>query len=400
MTRLDLNALSQLDPSQGSKKDYLPARRGRWLDLFSGLLACSLVVSGCSGSKLGDTLGKSLEPDPQLADKASPVAAQPPDKTEKPADDVATNAAGDRESDQPTEAPAEQPESESTPVTAGTYTDLGKAPEELQPYLTDLLNLDLLKVRSPTAKPANPAAASNSSSSSSTAGAAAAAGASSAEKSTPAPPPKPDEFRPNQAVTRREYARWLIATNNRFYASQSNRKIRAGVTSSPPVFQDVSAKDPDFAAIQGLAEAGIIPSPLTGSSTTLTFRPDAPLTRQDMLLWKVPLDTRQPLPQATSAAVAEAWSFQDAGKIEPRALQAVLADYQNGDFSNIRRAFSYTTLFQPSKAATRAETAAVLWRFGNSTEGITAQDVLNPSSDQATDTPPAEADALGAQQGG
>ncbi|MEL7054677.1 MAG: S-layer protein, partial [Cyanobacteria bacterium J06588_5] len=68
---------------------------------------------------------------------------------------------------------------------------------------------------------------------------------------------------------------------------------------------------------------------------------------------------------------------QDAGKIDPRTQQAVLADYQNGDFANIRRAFNYTTLFQPDKAATRAEGTAVLWRFGNPTEGITAAEVRN-----------------------
>ncbi|MEO1446686.1 MAG: S-layer protein, partial [Cyanobacteria bacterium J06635_11] len=163
------------------------------------------------------------------------------------------------------------------------------------------------------------------------------------------------------------------------------RKIRSGVNSSQPVFQDVPVSDPDFAAIQGLSEAGIIPSPLTGSSTTITFRPDSPLTRKDLLLWKVPLDTRQPLPQATAAAVQEAWGFQDAGKVEPRALQAVLADHQNGDFANIRRAYSYTTLFQPNKAATRAEAAAVLWRFGNSTEGITAGELRAPQADTEAD---------------
>jgi hypothetical protein len=167
--------------------------------------------------------------------------------------------------------------------------------------------------------------------------------------------------------------------NNRFYQSNPNRRIRAGVTSSQPVFQDVPISDPDFAAIQGLAEAGIIPSPLTGSSTTLTFRPDAPLTRKDLLLWKVPLDTREPLPSATTEAIKQAWNFQDAEKIEPRVSQALLADHQLGDFANIRRTYGYTTLFQPDKAATRAETAAVLWRFGNPTEGITAAEVLNPT---------------------
>ncbi len=326
-----------------------------WLPLVRlSLLFTVLVMAGCSGSRLGDTVGKNLEPDPQLAENAgeasTPTATQAPisndSKTVKPV---------------PEASPAESTDSSKPDQpTAGEYTDLAQAPEEIQPYLSDLIELDLLKVRPPTTPP--PAAGTE------------------GENAKPPSPPKPDEFRPNQAITRREYARWLLATNNRFYKSQRNRKVRPGVNSSQPVFQDVKANDPDFAAIQGLAEAGIVPSPLTGSSTTLTFRPDAPLTRKDLILWKVPLDTRQPLPQATPAAVAAAWGFQDAARIEPRALQAVLADYQNGDFANILRALGYTTLFQPDKAATRAEAAAVLWRFGNSTEGITAEEVLTPGS--------------------
>ena len=195
-------------------------------------------------------------------------------------------------------------------------------------------------------------------------------------------------------MTRREYARWMLAVNNKFYGGERTRKIRPGVSSSSqPVFQDVPASDPDFAAIQGLAEAGIIPSPLTGSTTTVTFRPNAPLTRKDLLLWKVPLDTRQALPEASESEVQQAWGFQDAGKIDPRTLQAVLADYQNGDFANIRRAFNYTTLFQPDKAATRAEGAAVLWRFGNPAEGITAAEIRNPgsTSNENTEQPESEA---------
>lgn len=340
--------------------------------VFSALLTSLLVVTGCSGSKLGDTVGKSLEPDPQLAKNApvgnskTPVVVSPaptpkPSANKQPAKDT-----------QPTA------ETAAPKVTAGDYTDLGKAPEEIQPYLVDLIDLDLLKVRSPIAQPTSTRTATEGD-----------------NKAKPPALPNPDEFRPNQATTRREYARWLLAVNNRFYADQTNRKVRPGVTSSTPVFKDVSTSDPDFPAIQGLAEAGIIPSPLTGSSTTLTFRPDAPLTRQDLLLWKVPLDTRQPLPQATPAGVEEAWGFQDAAKIEPRALQAVLADYQNGDFANIRRAFGYTTLFQPVKAATRAEAAAVLWRFGNSTEGITAKDV----SGSGSGSQPAPEAQNGAQNG-
>jgi S-layer homology domain len=325
--------------------------------LLSGLLTSLIAIGGCSGSKLGETVGKTLEPDPQLTGQSTPATIKPTDQPNTSAADTQTaeaKAAAEK---------AKAAERETPKVVAGDYTDLDKAPEEIQPYLVDLIELNLLTIQAPAAPAAN--------------------SPSTGDKAKPPAPPSADEFRPNQATTRREYARWLLATNNRFYGDQRTRKIRPGVTSSTPIFQDVKTSDPDFGAIQGLAEAGIIPSPLTGSSTALTFRPDAPLTRKDLLLWKVPLDTRQPLPQATAAAVEQAWGFQDANKIEPRALQAVLADYQNGDFANIRRAFSYTTLFQPDKAATRAEAAAVLWRFGNSTEGITAAEVRNPSEAQA-----------------
>ncbi|NJL46913.1 MAG: S-layer homology domain-containing protein, partial [Leptolyngbyaceae cyanobacterium SM2_5_2] len=174
-------------------------------------------------------------------------------------------------------------------------------------------------------------------------------------------------FKPNQPITRSAYAHWLLTVNNEFYADQSTQRIRPGVTSSKPAFQDVPTTHPYFPAIQGLTEAGIIPSALTGNSTAVTFRPNDPLTRENLVLWKVPLDTRTTLPTATVEAVKGTWGFQDAAQIEPLALRAVLADHQTGDFANILRAFGYTTLFQPKKTVSQAEAAAALWRFGTQT---------------------------------
>ncbi len=339
------------------------------------LLAGLLILSGCEGSQLGSRLENSLEPDPQLADQAAdePDVIIQPEPTPTPDSDEASTP--------PTADPAPEP---TAPVTAGDYKDIGKAPAEIQPYLVDLLALDVLEIRPPAAPTPTPAPAPAPAPATSDGDTSSDGETATAKPSTPAPKPPtpagPDEFRPNQAMTRREYARWLLAVNNRLYEGDRNRQIRAGVDSSEPVFQDVPVSDPDFGVIQGLAEAGIIPSPLTGSSTIVTFRPNAPLTRKDLVLWKVPLDTREALPSASVSAVEQTWGFQDAAKIEPRALQAVLADNQNGDFANIRRAFSYTTLFQPDKAATRAEGAAVLWRFGKMDEGVTAADVLSGGS--------------------
>ncbi|MEB3213262.1 MAG: S-layer homology domain-containing protein, partial [Leptolyngbyaceae bacterium] len=232
---------------------------------------------------------------------------------------------------------------------SASFTDLDQAPEELQPYLEDLAVLGILTAPQRSAENAEGSAA-NRSVSSSTA------------------------FKPNEPITRQEYAQWLLTANNLFYGDRPSRKIRTATSSTSSAFQDVSSSNPSYAAIQGLADAGLIPSSLSGD-TTVNFRPTAPLTREDLIRWKVPLDRRGALPSTTLSAVEEAWGFQDADQINPAALPMVFADYQNGDQSNILRAFGYTTLFQPQKAVTRAEAAAVLWHFGYQADGISADEL-------------------------
>jgi len=195
-------------------------------------------------------------------------------------------------------------------------------------------------------------------------------------------------FNPDQVVTRREYARWLLAVYNRFYDDRAAAQIRPAPASSAPAFQDVPSSDPDFATIQGLAEAGILPSTLNGNATTTQFRPDDPLTREVMLLWKVPLDFRRSLPTATIEAVQETWGFQDTARVEPLALRSLLADFQNGDLANIRRTFGYTTLLQPKKPVTQAEAIASLWYFGFQGEGRSAKSVVSSSSQSSQTSHP------------
>lgn len=184
------------------------------------------------------------------------------------------------------------------------------------------------------------------------------------------------KFEPAKTLTRREFARWLLTSNNKLYGNSTSKQIRLGSTREQPAFSDVSKTDPDFGVIQGLADAGLIPSRLTGNSSDVLFRPDAPLTRQDLLLWKVPLDVRKSLPKASVDSVKETWGFQDTGDINPQALSAILADHNNGEKANIRRMLGYTTLFQPKKPVTRAQAASALWYFGYQGEGISAQEVL------------------------
>ncbi len=241
-----------------------------------------------------------------------------------------------------------------SPTTTQIFTDIDKAPQQLRSHIEDLAALGVLSL---------PPTGNKTSSSS--------------------------QFYPAKTITRREYARLLFAANNQINSSRPALQIREAAKDSQKTFQDVPSSDPDFAVIQGLADAGLIPSALSGDSSAVLFRPNAPLTREQLIGWKVPLDTRQALPNASVEAVKETWGFQDAGKIDPKALRAILADFQNSDRSNIRRAFGYTTLFQPKKTVTRAEAAAVLWYFGNASEGLSAQEVLqiNKQSQQDSSTP-------------
>ncbi|MFM7577364.1 MAG: S-layer homology domain-containing protein, partial [Microcystaceae cyanobacterium] len=77
------------------------------------------------------------------------------------------------------------------------------------------------------------------------------------------PSPTDPSFQPHNPITRREFARWLFMANNRFFADLPGKQIRQASPSSNPVFTDLPKTDKDFGMIQGLAEAGLIPSPLS-----------------------------------------------------------------------------------------------------------------------------------------
>ncbi|MBD1810197.1 S-layer homology domain-containing protein [Microcoleus vaginatus DQ-U2] len=250
----------------------------------------------------------------------------------------------------PSNSEGTTPTPSASPKSAQVSQQDGQIPQQLRQYVADLTQLEVLKVRS----------------------------AENANLETASTLPKP-----NKIVTRREYARWLVAANNQIYASRQAKQIRLAVDSSEPAFSDIPKTDPDFSAIQGLAEAGVIPSSLSGETKDVKFRPDAPLTRETMILWKVPLDTRQVLPTANIDGVKEKWGFQDASKIDSQTSRAVLADFNNGDLANIRRVFGFTTLFQPKKSVTRAEAAASLWYFGVQDQGLSAKDALEAKSQPA-----------------
>ena len=294
-----------------------------------GVLGGLLGVGAIALTSCTDSLENSLAADPSLSspqptETATPQPSPPPSpSSQKSPPSKPTPPSETTPNPEPSERPS---------------PDISPAPTALQPYLEDWAKTDILPVTDP-----------------------------------------------NQPITRRTLARWLFDANNALYGDRPAQQIRPAPPNTKPTFQDINPQDPDFPAIQGLTEAGIIPSPLTGNTATVKFNPDALVNRETLLQWKVLLDFRSTLPPASVDAIAQTWGFQDASKIDPAALKSVLADYQNSDLANIRRAFGFTTLLQPKKTITQGEAAAALWHFGLDGQGKSAADLI--PTDAVENTP-------------
>ncbi|HEY9815269.1 MAG TPA: S-layer homology domain-containing protein [Candidatus Obscuribacterales bacterium] len=343
----------------------LAVKRSRWAyqrihrpcSIALGLILLGGGMASCANSPFAEDVERSLAADPRYTDEAAPDLPDPSSNPSFPTQPLALGKQIGQQWLIPSADRIGRALDILPPRPPQQFADLDEAPEDLRPYLLDLAELGVLEPETVDADAADPSD----------------------------PPDQNDVLRPNQPVTRREFARWLVAANNQLFSDRPSYRIRLATDTAQPAFQDVPPSDPDFAAIQGLAEAGLLPSPLSGNTTTVNFRPDEPLTRETALRWKVPLDLRQPLPTASVEAVSQTWGFQDAGQIDPDALQAVLADYQNGERASTRRAFGFTTLLQPKRSVTRAEAAAVLWFFGYQGDGRSAQDVLRTRVQMSSD---------------
>ncbi|KAG7612729.1 S-layer homology domain [Arabidopsis suecica] len=172
---------------------------------------------------------------------------------------------------------------------------------------------------------------------------------------------------PYDLCTRREFARWVVSASNTLSRNSASKVYPAMYIENVTelAFDDITPEDPDFPFIQGLAEAGLISSKLSNNnmpsseSSRVTFSPESPLTRQDLLSWKMALEFRQ-LPEADSKKLYQLSGFLDIDKINPEAWPALIADLSAGEHGITALSFGRTRLFQPSKAVTKAQTAVSL----------------------------------------
>ncbi|XP_006827628.2 uncharacterized protein LOC18422877 isoform X1 [Amborella trichopoda] len=190
------------------------------------------------------------------------------------------------------------------------------------------------------------------------------------------------DVKASDLCSRREYARWLVAASSALSRSSISKVYPAMYIENVTdlAFDDITPEDPDFPYIQGLAEAGLISSKLTSSDLLNTpkrepggfiFSPDSPLSRQDLVSWKMALEKKQ-LPEVNRKVLYQRTGYMDVDKINPDAWPALVADISAGDQSITALAFGYTRLFQPQKPVTKAQ-AAIALATGDATEFVTEE---------------------------
>ncbi|XP_062120403.1 uncharacterized protein LOC133834714 isoform X3 [Humulus lupulus] len=178
------------------------------------------------------------------------------------------------------------------------------------------------------------------------------------------------DVQPSDLCTRREYARWLVSASNALSRNTISKVYPAMYIENVTelAFDDITPQDPDFASIQGLAEAGLISSKLSRGDMLSSvdedqspyfFSPESPLSRQDLVSWKMALEKRH-LPEADRKALYQVSGFIDTDKIHPDACPALVADLSAGEQGIIALSFGYTRLFQPDKPVTKAQAAIAL----------------------------------------
>lgn len=181
-----------------------------------------------------------------------------------------------------------------------------------------------------------------------------------------------DTFRPLEPLTRAEYITWLFKAYNQMRPEKERIRL---APEAEPFFSDTSADHPAYKYIQAMANTGYSIGYGDG-----IFKPDQPITREEMIAIKVGLDhdaKTLPVDRFDYTQVAQKWGFGDAKDIDKQFVAYVHKDsYDVGERGgNIVRAFGKTSSFKPKEPVLRYQAAATLWQMGWNFKRINAAQV-------------------------
>jgi hypothetical protein len=171
------------------------------------------------------------------------------------------------------------------------------------------------------------------------------------------------KFNPQGTITRAEFVRWLVSANNAIWFDQPDKLVREA-EGGEATFADVPPNHIDFPYIQGMANAGI-----AVGVDEKNFKPDQPITREEMMAIKYGLDVGGI--DAPKESAMPKWSDRD--KISKKLLPSFKAMYAGqNDIRNVERTYGAIKAFKPQAPVTRGEAAVCIAAIGDhSSQGKT-----------------------------
>jgi hypothetical protein len=199
------------------------------------------------------------------------------------------------------------------------------------------------------------------------------------------------KFNPQQTITRAEFVRLLVRANNAIWFDQSDKMIRPA-EGGAATFPDVPTNHPDFRYIQGVINAGF-----AVGFDEKAFKPDEPLTREQMIAIKIGVDKGglediilKPAEKIMNTASIDEKALKsntlsshvpnwiDRNQISKQFIPAFNSHYYlfsilgttwfadaRDPFQNVNRAFGAIKALRPKSPVTRAEAAAAVSLVGN-----------------------------------
>lgn len=175
------------------------------------------------------------------------------------------------------------------------------------------------------------------------------------------------DFKLLEPITRGEYLTLLYYANNAVRSQEGHIRL---APASDPGFTDIDSQHPSYKYVQAFAHSGH-----SVGYPDNTFKPDQPITREEMIGIKRPLDGG-----TTNGADNNIWGFSDFDQIDPKFVLAISRDFYLRDEvrgSNIQRSFGSIKSFKPKEPVLSYEAVGLVWQFGGSgnTKTETAVDI-------------------------
>ena len=175
--------------------------------------------------------------------------------------------------------------------------------------------------------------------------------------------PTSGAFDPGAPIKRRDFIRWLVKANNVLWSNVPAKRLIPADKTETSAFPDVPTSDPDFPYVQAMQDAGY-----SVGFPDKTFKPDQPLTREQMFAIKDTFDRGGVDPQLAKsldyARNTALPNWKDKAAISKTYVVAI-ASGLNTAAGNFGRVYGASELLHPQMPVTRAQAAVLISVIGD-----------------------------------